>query len=65
MMVTNLKESNTLLCPGCLEYSDPHAVDYGDAQLLYQEVVTHYTKGFTGKQWLDLIEQELNILILN
>ena len=59
-------QSQRVQCtPGCLEYSDPHAVDYGDAQLLYHEVVTHYTKGFTGKQWLDLSEQELNILILN
>ena len=45
-------------------------MDYGDAQLLYQEFVTHYTKGqytkgLTGKQWLELIEQELNKLILN
>ena len=47
------------------KYSDPNATHYGDAQLLYDNLVTHYTKGITGSQRLEIIEQELDELRLD
>ena len=44
LLVANLKESSAL--PVIQKYSGPNAADYGDAQLLNQVLVAHYTQGF-------------------
>ena len=34
--------------------------DYGDAQLMYQDLVAHYTQGVASRQRLEIIKHELN-----
>ena len=51
ILVTTIKESTVIH-----KYSDPNATHYSDAQLLYDNLVTHYTKGLTGSQCLEIIE---------
>ena len=63
ILVTMIKESSAL--PVVHKYSDPNATHYGDAQLLYNNLVTHYTKGLTGSQHLEIIERELDELHLD
>ena len=63
ILVTMIKESSAL--PVMRKYSDPNATHYGDAQLLYDDLVTHYTKGLTGSQRLEIIERELDEHCLN
>ena len=48
ILVANVKEPSVL--PVIRHYSDPNATDYGDAQMLYQNLVSHYTQGLTGRQ---------------
>ena len=48
ILVSSVKESSAL--PVICKYSDPNAQDYGDAQMLYSDLVSHYTQGLTGKQ---------------
>ena len=45
ILVTTIKESSAL--PIVHKYSDPNAIHYGDAQFLYDDLVSHYTKGLT------------------
>ena len=48
LLVSNVKESSVL--PIIRKYSDPNATNYGDAQLLYDDLVSHFTKGLSGRQ---------------
>ena len=63
ILVTTIKESSAL--PIIRKYSNPNAAHYGDAQLLYDDLVSHYTKGLTGSQHLEIIECELDELCLD
>ena len=63
ILVTTTKESSAL--PVIHKYSDPNATHYGDAQLLYNNLVSHCTKGLTGSQRLEIIERELDELRLD
>ena len=47
IFVSSIKESSVL--PVLRKYSDPNATYYGDAQMLYAELVAHFTQGLTGK----------------
>ena len=58
ILVTTIKESSAL--PIVRKYSDNC-----DAQLLYDDLVSHYTKGLTGSQRLEIIERELDELHLD
>ena len=58
ILVSSIKESSVL--PVLCKYSAPNATYYRDAQILYAELVAHFTQGLTGKQRLELIEQELD-----
>ena len=51
ILVSTIKESSAL--PVLRKYSDPKVLDYGNAQLLYTDLVTHFTQGLTGKQCLE------------
>ena len=46
ILVANVKESSAM--PIIHHYSDPQATDYGDAQQLYAQLVSHYTQGLSG-----------------
>ena len=48
LLVSNVKESSVL--PIIRKYSDPNATNYRDAQLLYDDLVSHFTKGLSGCQ---------------
>ena len=63
ILVSSVKESSAL--PVVRKYSDPNAHDYGDAQMLYCDLVSHYTQGLTGKQRLEVIEREMDNLTLD
>ena len=63
IVVVNIKESSAL--PVVHQYSDPNASDYGNAQLLYQVLVAHFTQGLTGRQCLKIIEREIDDLHLD
>ena len=63
ILVTTIKESSAQ--PIIRKYSDPNAIHYGDAQLLYDDLVSHYTKGLTGSQRLEIIERDLDELLLD
>ena len=39
--------------------------DYGDAQMLYTDLVTHYTQGMSGSQRIEVIEHELDEIWLD
>ena len=61
LLVSNMKESSVL--PIIHKYSDPNATNYGNAQLLYDNLVSHFTKGLSGRQRLEIIECEINDLL--
>ena len=63
ILVSTIKESSAL--PVLCKYSDPKVHNYGDAQLLYTDLVAHFTQGLTGKQHLEIIERELDELRLD
>ena len=63
ILVSSVKESSAL--PVIHKYSDPNAHNYGDAQMLYCDLVSHYTQGLTGKQRLEIIECEMDDLTLD
>ena len=63
LLVSNVKESSVL--PIIRKYSDPNATNYGDAQLLYDDLVSHFTKGLSGRQRLEIIEREIDDLHLD
>ena len=44
ILVSTIKESSAL--PVLRKYSDPKVPNYGDAQLLYTDLVAHFTQGF-------------------
>ena len=62
ILVANIKESTAR--PVVEKYSDANSVNYGDTQMLYCDLVTHYTQGLTGSQQIEIIEQELDDLCL-
>ena len=39
--------------------------DYGDTQMLYTDLVAHYTQGLSGKQRIEVIERELDEIWLD
>ena len=39
--------------------------DYGDAQMLYTDLVAHYTQGLSGRQHIEVIEHELDEIWLD
>ena len=63
ILIPAIKESSAL--PVVCKYSDLNATDYGDAQLLYDDLVLHYTNGLSGSQCLKIIEHEINDLKLD
>ena len=63
ILVSTIKESSAL--PVLHKYSDPKVPNYGNAQLLYTDLVAHFTQGLTGKQCLEIIEHELDELRLD
>ena len=48
LLVSNVKESSVL--PIIRKYSNPNATNYGVTQLLYDDLVSHFTKGLSGRQ---------------
>ena len=60
ILVANVKESSAMPIIHC--YSDPQATDYGDAQQLYPHLVTHYTQGLSGRQYLKILECDIDYL---
>ena len=46
ILVVNVKEPSVL--PIIRKYADSNATRYGNAQLLYYDIVAHYNKGITG-----------------
>ena len=60
---TNVKEPSVL--PIVHKYADSNATHYGNAQLLYYDIVAHYTQGLSGRQRLEIIERELDDLRLD
>ena len=63
ILVANVKEPSVLsiVC----KCADSNATHYGNAQLLYYNIVAHYTQGLTGQQRLEIIERELDDLRLD
>ena len=62
ILVANVKEPSVL--PIVHKYADSNATQYGNAQLLYYDIVAHYTQGLSGRQCLEIIEKELDDLQL-
>ena len=58
ILVSSIKEPSIL--PTLRKYSDPNVPDYGDAQMLYTDLVAHYTQGLSGRQWIEVLERELD-----
>ena len=58
ILVSNIKESSAL--PVLCKYSDPRVTEYSNAQLLYTDLVAHFTQGLTGKQHFELIKIKLD-----
>ena len=63
ILVSSIKESSIL--PTLCKYSDPNVPDYGDAQMLYTDLVAHYTQGLSGRQCIEVIERELDEIWLD
>ena len=63
LLVSNVKESSVL--PIIHKYSNPNATNYGNAQLLYDDLVSHFMKGLSGRQRLEIIEREIDDLHLD
>ena len=63
ILVSSIKESSIL--PTLHKYSDPNVPDYGDAQMLYTDLVTHYTQDLSGRQRIEVIERELDEIWLD
>ena len=63
ILVSSIKESSML--PTLCKYSDPNVPDYGDAQMLYTDLVAHYTQGLSGRQRIEVIERELDEIRLD
>ena len=62
-LVSSIKESSILLT--LCKYSDPNVPDYSDAQMLYTDLVTHYTQGLSGRQHIEVIARELDEIHLD
>ena len=58
ILVSSIKESSILLT--LHKYSDPNMTDNGEAQMLYTDLVAHYTQGLSGKKCIEVIECELD-----
>ena len=54
LLVSTLKESSML--PFTRQYSDLNAADYGDAQMLYHDLIAHYTQGLSGHQHVEILK---------
>ena len=63
ILVSSIKESSIL--PTLHKYSDPNVTDYGDAQMLYTDLVAHSTQRLSGKQCIEVIECELDEIRLD
>ena len=63
ILVANVKEPSVL--PIVHKYANSNETHYGNAQLLYYDIVAHYTQGLTGRQCLEIIEKELDDLRLD
>ena len=63
ILVANVKEPSVLLIVH--KYADSNATHYGNSQLLYYDIVAHYTQRLTGRQCLEIIEKELDDLRLD
>ena len=63
ILVANVKEQSVL--PIICKYADSNATDYGNAHLLYYNIVANHTQGLTGQQRLEIIERELDDLRLD
>ena len=63
ILVSSIKELSIL--PTLHKYSDPNVPDYGDAQMLYTDLVAHYTQGLSGRQRIEVIERELDEIWLD
>ena len=63
ILVANVKEPSVL--PIIRKYTDSNATHYGNAQLLYYDILAHYTQGVTGRQCLEIIKRELDDLRLD
>ena len=63
ILVANVKEPSVL--PIICKYADSNATHYGNAQLLYYDIVAHYTQGLTRRQCLEIIEKKLDGLRLD
>ena len=48
LLVSNVNESSVL--PIIRKYSNPNATNYGDTQLFDDDLVSHFTKGLSGRQ---------------
>ena len=63
ILVSSIKELSIL--PTLRKYSDPNVPDYGDAQMLYTDLVAHDTQGLSGRQHIEVIERELDEIHLD
>ena len=63
ILVVNEKEPSVL--PIIHKYTDSNATHYGNAQLLYYDIVAHYTQGLTRRQCLEIMERELDDIRLD
>ena len=63
ILVSSIKEPSIL--PTLRKYSDPNVPDYGDAQMLYTDLVAHYTQGLSGRQRIEVLERELDEIHLD
>ena len=63
ILVANVEEPSVL--PIVHKYADSNATHYGNAQLLYYDIVAHYTQGLTRRHCLEIIERELDDLRLD
>ena len=63
ILVVNVKEPSVL--PIVHKSADSNTTHYRNAQLLYYDIVAHYTQGVNGQQCLEIIERELDDLRLD
>ena len=63
ILVSSIKESSIL--PSLHKYSDPNVPNYGDAQMLYTDLVTHHTQGLSGRQCIEVIKCKLDEIQLD
>ena len=63
ILVSSINESSIL--PTLRKYSDPNVPDYGDGQMLYTNLVAHYTQGLSERQRIEVIKRELDEIRLD